>query len=194
MSLPTRRALVTSLLVSSFALVGAVMTAPTAGAATTAVPAASCTVTPSPDGTSVTISGEGFTPPRKLNDGESTQDLNVDASGHFLLKRFQKNAAYTVLAVREDQPFVFVNCKVVKSGTGTGTTTPTPPGNDQSERGDRGERNKGRTDGRQAGLAAAAKNCDNSPVAKKDQSHGNAYWQAWQQAADRAFDNACNKG
>ncbi|MFE2922907.1 hypothetical protein [Streptomyces goshikiensis] len=120
----------------------------------------------------------------------------MDASGHFLLKRFQKNADYTVLAVNEDQPFVFVNCKVVKSdtGTGTGTTTPTPPGNDRSDRGDRGDRSKGRTDGRQAGLAAATRNCDNSPVAKKDPSHGNAYWQAWQQAADRAFDNACNKG
>ncbi|MFE9845220.1 hypothetical protein [Streptomyces goshikiensis] len=188
MSFPTRRALVTSLLVSSFALGGAVVAAPTAGAAATAVPAASCTVTPSPDGTSVTISGEGFTPPRKLNDGESTQDLSVDASGHFLLKRFQKNADYTVLAVNEDQPFAFVNCKVVKSDTGTGTTAPTPPGND------RGERDKGRTDGRRAGLAAAAKNCVNSPVANKDQSHGNTYWQAWQQAADRAFDNACNKG
>ncbi|MFF4456478.1 hypothetical protein [Streptomyces goshikiensis] len=187
-SFPTRRALITSLLASSFALGGAFVAAPTAGAATTAAPAASCTVTPSPDGTSVTISGEGFTAPRKLNDGESTQDLSVDASGHFLLKRFQKNANYTVLAVKEDQPYVFVNCKVVTSDTGTGTANPnnpTPPGNN------RGDRNKGRTDGRQAGIAAAAKSCANSPVADKSQSHSNAYWQAWQQAADRAFDNAC---
>ncbi|MFD9267703.1 hypothetical protein ACFWB1_14830 [Streptomyces goshikiensis] len=197
MSFPTRRALITSLLATSFALGGAVVAAPTAGAATTAVPAASCTVTPSPDGTSVTIAGEGFTAPRKLNDGESTQNLNVDASGHFLLKRFQKNVDYTVLAVNEDQPFVFVNCKVVTSDTGTGTGTtnpnnPTPPGNN------RGDRNKGRADGRQAGLAAAAKSCANSPVANKSQSqsqsHSDAYWQAWQQAADRAFDNACNMG
>ncbi|MFD3555101.1 hypothetical protein ACFWWA_23860 [Streptomyces goshikiensis] len=189
-SFPTRRALITSLLASSFALSGAFVAAPTAGAATTAAPAASCTVTPSPDGTSVTIAGEGFTAPRKLNDGESTQDLSVDASGHFLLKRFQKNASYTVLAVKEDQPYVFVNCKVVASDTGTGTANPnnpTPPGNN------RGDRNKGRTDGRQAGIAAAAKSCANAPVADKSQSHSNAYWQAWQQAADRAFDNACDR-
>ncbi|GLV84541.1 hypothetical protein Slala03_42300 [Streptomyces lavendulae subsp. lavendulae] len=125
----TRRAAITSLLVSSFVCGSAVVLAPAAGAA---VPTASCTVTPNADGTAVTISGEGFTAPRKLNDGESTEDLNVDATGHFLLKRFQKNVDYTVLAVNEDQPFVFVNCKRVAATGTTGKTascTVTPNAN-----------------------------------------------------------------
>ncbi|MFD8984011.1 hypothetical protein ACFV0Q_29555, partial [Streptomyces sp. NPDC059564] len=94
---------------------------------------ASCTVTPAANGTYVTISGEGFTAPRALNDGESTEPLNVDAKGNFLLKRFQKNVDYTVLAVNEDQNFTFVNCKVVKPGgtvpTGTASCTVTPAAN-----------------------------------------------------------------
>ncbi|KPI33029.1 hypothetical protein OV450_1570 [Actinobacteria bacterium OV450] len=118
MHLHIRRAVVA---LSAFPLVlsGAIVLAPAAGAA----PAASCTVTPSADGTSVTISGEGFTAPRNLNDGESTERLNVDSTGHFLLKRFQKNVDYTVLAVNEDQPFVFVNCKRVSAPS---TTSPSP--------------------------------------------------------------------
>ncbi|MCX5146454.1 hypothetical protein OHB36_06555 [Streptomyces sp. NBC_00320] len=122
--LNTRRA-VASLFAGSLVLSGAIVLAPTASAA----PAASCTVTPGPNNTYVTISGEGFTAPRTLNDGESTVPLAVDGSGHFLVKRFQKNVNYTVLAVNEDQPFVFVNCKVVKGSntqSPTPTTTPSP--------------------------------------------------------------------
>ncbi|MEV0410268.1 hypothetical protein AB0I68_05490 [Streptomyces sp. NPDC050448] len=115
MHLHIRRA-VASLFASSLALSGAIALAPAAGAVP-ALPAASCTVTPSADGTSVTISGEGFTAPRNLNDGESTEPLNVDANGNFLLKRFQKNVNYTVLAVKDSQNFTFVNCKVVQSPT-----------------------------------------------------------------------------
>ncbi|MFD8986019.1 hypothetical protein, partial [Streptomyces sp. NPDC059564] len=61
----TRCAAVTSLLVSSVVCGGTVVLAPAAGAA---VPTASCTVTPAANGTYVTISGEGFTAPRALND------------------------------------------------------------------------------------------------------------------------------
>ncbi|MER6104959.1 hypothetical protein ABT115_22220 [Streptomyces sp. NPDC001832] len=128
-----RRAVV-SVLASSLALSGAIILAPTAGA----VPAASCTVTPAANGTYVTIAGEGFTAPRNLNDGESTEPLNVDANGNFLLKRFQKNVDYTVLAVNEDQSNIFVNCRVVKP-TGVpqsqvpGNVTPEVPGGIQPE-------------------------------------------------------------
>ncbi|MEV6727678.1 hypothetical protein [Streptomyces sp. NPDC051364] len=122
--LNTRRALA-SLFAGSLVLSGAIALTPAASAA----PTASCTVTPGPNNTYVTISGEGFTAPRTLNDGESTVPLDVDGTGHFLLKRFQKNVDYTVLAVNEDQPFTFVNCKVVKapnSQNPTPSTTRTP--------------------------------------------------------------------
>ncbi|MFJ8164884.1 hypothetical protein ACIRBY_28715 [Streptomyces sp. NPDC096136] len=174
----TRRALVTSLLVAC----GAAVT-PHAGAA--ALPAASCTVRPSPDGTSVTISGEGFSAPRNLNDGETTERLNVDANGTFLLKRFQKNAHYTVLAVNEDQDFVFVNCKVVNPNTPTPVPSP-------HRFGSRQDRVQGLQDGAQAGLAAAADSCSAPPVADKSGAQrSDAYWQSWTRAADRVFHRAC---
>ncbi|MBD0421609.1 hypothetical protein AB0L35_32155 [Streptomyces sp. NPDC052309] len=124
MHLHPRRTVV-SVLASSLALSGAIVFAPTAAA----VPAASCTVTPAANGMSVTISGEGFTAPRDLNDGESTERLNVDENGNFLLTRFQRNVDYTVLAVNEDQSDIFVNCRVVPPSTeqvqpGTGTIEP----------------------------------------------------------------------
>ncbi|MER7467228.1 hypothetical protein [Streptomyces sp. NPDC097981] len=120
MHLHIRRAVVA---LSAFPLVmsGAIALAPAAGAA----PSASCTVTPAANGTYVTISGEGFSAPRNLNDGETTERLNVDDTGHFLLKRFQKNVDYTVLAVNEDQNFTFVNCKVVQAPNAQ-TPTPSP--------------------------------------------------------------------
>ncbi|MET7860320.1 hypothetical protein ABZS81_24535 [Streptomyces sp. NPDC005318] len=122
MHLHTRRAVV-SFFVSSLALSGAIAFAPTAGA----VPTASCTVTPAANGMSVTITGEGFTAPRNLNDGESTERLNVDANGNFRLTRFQKNVDYTVLAVNEDQNFVFVNCQVAQTPP-SGVPGIPPPG------------------------------------------------------------------
>ncbi|NEC93701.1 hypothetical protein, partial [Streptomyces sp. SID12501] len=82
-----------------------------------AVPAASCTVTPTANG--VTITGEGFTAPRKLNDGNTTQSLNI-VGGSFSVSRTQKNADYTVLAGQEGQNFAFVNCKKVAGKTGGG--------------------------------------------------------------------------
>ncbi|WP_327284543.1 MULTISPECIES: hypothetical protein [unclassified Streptomyces] len=118
MHLHIRRAAV-ALSAFPLALSGAIALAPTAGAA----PAASCTVTPAANGTYVTISGEGFSAPRNLNDGETTVPLNVDATGHFLLKRFQKNVDYTVLAVNENQDYPFKNCTVVKAPT---SQTPKP--------------------------------------------------------------------
>ncbi|MFD4946276.1 hypothetical protein ACFWNT_27995 [Streptomyces sp. NPDC058409] len=208
MHLHPRRAVV-SLLASSLALSGAIVFAPTAGA----VPAASCTVTPAANGTFVTISGEGFTAPRNLNDGESTELLNVDANGNFLLKRFQKNVDYTVLAVNEDQSNIFVNCKVVQPDTGklqsdTGTaqsdtgTAQSDTGTAQSDtgtaqsgstmgRGDRSERVQGRTAGGVAGRDAAEVSCSERPAPDRSQNHTDAYWEAWVQAAERAFDRAC---
>ncbi|MFB0629858.1 hypothetical protein [Streptomyces sp. AB3(2024)] len=178
----TRRAAITSLLVSSFVCGSAAVLAPAAGAA---VPTASCTVTPNADGTAVTISGEGFTAPRKLNDGESTEDLNVDATGHFLLKRFQKNVDYTILAVNEDQPFVFVNCKRVPAPTSPQATSPTQPGS-------RRDRAAGIAAGAKAGLAAAAKSCATPPMADKSgPQHSDTYWNSWTQAANKAFQKAC---
>ncbi|OKK17465.1 hypothetical protein AMK16_21815 [Streptomyces sp. CB00455] len=182
----TRRAVITSLLVSSVACGGAVVLAPSAGAA---VPAASCTVTPSADGTSVTISGEGFTAPRTLNDGESTVPLSVDATGHFLLKRFQKNVSYTVLAVNEDQNFTFVNCRVVKAPNPQ-SPQPTPKATPQNSRDDRAQ---GRQAGGEAGRAAAASSCNTRPKPDKGQQHSAAYWQAWTQAANRAFNQVCGR-
>ncbi|WP_198676935.1 hypothetical protein [Streptomyces atratus] len=191
-----------SLLASSLALSGAIVFAPTAGA----VPAASCTVTPAANGTFVTISGEGFTAPRNLNDGESTEPLNVDADGNFLLKRFQKNVDYTVLAVNEDQSNIFVNCRMVQPETGTaqpetGTAQP-ETGTAQPETGtaqppstpgmgDRSERAQGRTAGGLAGRDAAEASCSERPMPDRSQNHTDAYWEAWVQAADRAFDRAC---
>ncbi|WP_455410041.1 hypothetical protein [Streptomyces hiroshimensis] len=106
-----RHTLLCAALASSVALGGtAALAAP--AAASTAVPAPSCTVTPDPEGMFVIITGEGFTGPRNLNDGESTEPLNIDADGNFRVQRFQKDVSYTVLAVYEDQDFVFVNCEI----------------------------------------------------------------------------------
>ncbi|MEV6574032.1 hypothetical protein [Streptomyces sp. NPDC051577] len=177
-----RRVAVTSLVASSFALGGAAFLAPTAGAA---VPAASCTVTPGPTG-SVVIAGEGFTAPRSLNDGESTQPLNVDASGNFRVTRFQKNVNYTVLAVNEDQNFIFVNCKVLaKPSPNSPTSTPKAPQNSQEEF------RQGFTAGYRDGKAAAAKSCDTRPQADKSQQHGDSYWKGWNQGSATGFDRAC---
>ncbi|MFJ6718375.1 MULTISPECIES: hypothetical protein [unclassified Streptomyces] len=182
----TRRTVITTLLASSFALSGVVALAPSAGAA---VPTASCTVTPNASGTSVTIKGEGFTAPRKLNDGESTEPLNVDANGNFQVTRFQKNVDYTVLAVNEDQNFTFVNCKVVKSNDSTGTNNPTNnPSNNMKDKG------RGYGDGYRAGRSAAQKSCDDHPTPNKNQQHSDAYWKAWQQGADSAFNKVCGSG
>ncbi|MER5810390.1 hypothetical protein ABT143_19725 [Streptomyces sp. NPDC002033] len=184
----TRRAVVTSLLVSSVVCGGTVVLAPAAGAA---VPAASCTVTPGPNDTYVTISGEGFTAPRKLNDGESTEDLAIGPDGTFLVKRFQKNVDYTVLAVNENQNFIFVNCKRV--GT-TATPNPQNPQNTTpAQPGSRRDIAQGRAAGTQAGAAAAANSCATKPVADKSgQQHSDAYWQAWSQAANRSFNRVCH--
>ncbi|MCC0100322.1 hypothetical protein K7B10_37215 [Streptomyces flavotricini] len=183
----TRRAVVASLLVSSVVCGGAVALAPAAGAA---VPAASCTVTPGPNDTYVTITGEGFTGPRKLNDGESTVDLAIGPDGTFRVQRFQKNVDYTVLAVNEDQNFIFVNCKRVGSAAtpkpqNPQNTTPVQPGS-------RRDIAQGRAAGAQAGAAAAKKSCTTEPVADKSgQQHSDAYWKAWTQAANRAFNQVC---
>ncbi|MFF8266515.1 hypothetical protein ACF059_03875 [Streptomyces sp. NPDC016562] len=115
-----RHRLLCGALASSVALGAAAALAAPAAAAPAAVPAASCTVTPDPQGRFVVITGEGFTPPRTLNDGESTEPLNIDADGNFRVQRFQKNVHYTVLAVNEDQDFVFVNCKVARSTPSAG--------------------------------------------------------------------------
>ncbi|MFD3328644.1 hypothetical protein [Streptomyces sp. NPDC058701] len=180
----TRRTLITSLLASSVALGGAAFLAPTAAAA---VPAASCTVTPAANGMSVTITGEGFTAPRKLNDGESTQDLNVDASGNFKLTRFQKNVDYTVLAVNEDQPFVFVNCKRV-AAPGTTTPQPTPNATPQNNRRDY---QQGFQAGFRAGQEAGRANCDVRPQVDKSSDHSAAYWNGYTAGAARGFDRVC---
>ncbi|WP_406179734.1 hypothetical protein [Streptomyces sp. NBC_01006] len=183
----TRRAVVTSLLVSSVVCGGAVALAPAAGAA---APAASCTVTPGPNDTYVTITGEGFTGPRKLNDGESTVDLAIGPDGTFRVQRFQKNVDYTVLAVNEDQNFIFVNCKRVGSSATPKPQNPqsTPP----AQPGSRRDIAQGRAAGAQAGAAAAKKSCQTKPVADKSgPQHSNAYWQAWTQAANRAFNQVC---
>ncbi|MFI6144484.1 hypothetical protein [Streptomyces sp. NPDC051109] len=134
-----------------------------------------------------------FGVPRKLNDGESTEDLAIGPDGTFRVQRFQKTVDYTVLAVNEDQNFVFVNCKRVAS-----KATPKPV-NPQStptvQPGSRRDIAQGRTDGAQAGAAAAKKSCTTKPVADKSgQQHSNAYWQAWTQAANRAFNAACKAG
>lgn len=180
----TRHAVITSLLASAVVLGG---TASLAGTATAAVPAASCTVTPSANGTSVTITGEGFTPPRTLNDGETTEPLNVDANGNFKITRFQKNVDYTVLAVNEDQDFIFVNCKVVKA-PGAQQPNPTPQTPQSRQRDFR----QGYQAGHEAGRAAADLDCSTRPTADKSEKHSDAYWQGWKAGADRAFDMICN--
>lgn len=130
----TRRAVIASLLVSSAACGGAFALAPTSRRG----------------GPGRQLYGHAFGGrdlghhlrrgvhgPRNLNDGETTQRLNVDANGNFLLKRFQKNTDYTVLAVGEDQADVFVNCRVVKAPNPQDPQQkPTPPpgtGNDREQ-------------------------------------------------------------
>ncbi|MEH6373775.1 hypothetical protein V7793_05380 [Streptomyces sp. KLMMK] len=107
-----RHTLLCAALASSVVLGGAVALAAPAAAAPATVPTPSCTVTPDPEGRFVIITGEGFTGPRNLNDGESTEPLNIDENGNFRVQRFQKDVSYTVLAVYEDQDFVFVNCEI----------------------------------------------------------------------------------
>ncbi|RSS79554.1 hypothetical protein [Streptomyces sp. WAC06614] len=175
-----RRAVIASCLVSSVALGGAVLLT---GPATAAVPGASCTVTPSANGTSVTITGEGFTAPRNLNDGETTEPLNIDANGNFKVTRFQKNVDYTVLAVEEDQPFVFVNCKRVGSQQ--------PDQNQQPPQNRRGDYRQGYRDGFAAGKAFARQECATEAQPDKSRPHSDAYWNGWKQGAHRAFVTSC---
>ncbi|MFF5702387.1 hypothetical protein ACFY7H_07770 [Streptomyces sp. NPDC012794] len=171
-----RHTLLCGVLASSVALGGAAALAAPA-AAQAVVPAASCTVTPDPQGRFVVITGEGFTPPRNLNDGESTEPLNIDADGNFRVQRFQKNVDYTVLAVNEDQDFVFVNCKVAGS-------TPSA--------GDSREYQKGYSDGHTAGMKAASRsNCDVPPQPDKSQDHSESYWRGWRSGAETSFDSYC---
>ncbi|MEU8776707.1 hypothetical protein [Streptomyces sp. NPDC048606] len=179
-----RHALACGVLASCVA-VGAGAVAGTAAAAPAAVPAASCTVTPAANGMSVVITGEGFSAPRDLNDGESTERLNVDANGNFRLQRFQKNVDYTVLAVNEDQNFTFVNCKVVGAdpGTDTGTGTTTP--------GTQRDYRQGHRDGYRAGIKAAVADCDKPPQPDTSQTHTDMYRKGWTAAAQSAFDMRC---
>ncbi|MFE5541002.1 hypothetical protein [Streptomyces sp. NPDC056492] len=174
-----RHALICGILASAAALGGGAVLAGPASATTGAVPAASCTVTPAPNGMSVVITGEGFTGPRKLNDGESTEPLNIDANGNFRVQRFQKNVDYTVLAVNEDQNFVFVNCKVVAATSPSAT----PNGRDYKQGYNDGFR-KARSQARQGDCAAA-------PVLDKSKARSDSYGKGWAAGAETGFQRYC---
>ncbi|MEU3723151.1 hypothetical protein [Streptomyces sp. NPDC031705] len=173
-----RNTLLCGVLASCVALGGAAAVAAPAAAATTAVPTASCTVTPDPGGKFVVITGEGFTPPRNLNDGESTEPLNIDANGNFRVQRFQKNVDYTVLAVAEDQNFIFVNCKKAEP------KSPSPTNNRQDYR-------NGYRDGATAGVKASKEDCDSPPAPDKSQTHSDSYWKGWTAGAKLSFEKYC---
>ncbi|MFD3544668.1 hypothetical protein ACFWUW_03450 [Streptomyces sp. NPDC058655] len=158
MSARTRHVVTASLLASSVVCGGMLALGPTAGAA---APTAGCTVTASPDGTSATITGEGFTAPRTLDDGQSAQPPNVDASGRYCRR--------TGAQPEPQDP--------------NGSTPSRPSPGEESER--------GRRDGTRAGLEAAAEGCDAPPRAERNTLHGAAYWDSWTRAADRAYDQVC---
>ncbi|KOU21143.1 hypothetical protein ADK52_24710 [Streptomyces sp. WM6372] len=169
--------MICAVLTSCVALGGvAALAPPTAAAA----PAASCTVTPAPNGMSVIITGEGFTPPRNLNDGESTEPLNIDADGNFRVQRFQKNVDYTVLAVNEDQQFVFVNCKVGPAGT--------PPAPQSPKKDFEQGYAAGFSAGRQAGKTDCA---GKPPEPDQSQTRSDAYVKGWTAGADNGFKITC---
>ncbi|MFJ3879878.1 hypothetical protein ACIPW5_20800 [Streptomyces sp. NPDC090077] len=177
-----RHTLLCAALASSVALGTAAALAVPASAAPAAVPAASCTVTPDPSGKFVVITGEGFTAPRNLNDGESTERLNIDANGNFRLQRFQKNVDYTVLAVNEDQNFVFVNCKVAAAKPPSSTT---PQGTQQDYR-------RGYLSGVVAGRQAGQEGCKAQPVADKSQTtRSENYWKGWTAGATQSYARIC---
>ncbi|MCX5376386.1 hypothetical protein [Streptomyces sp. NBC_00091] len=180
----TRRAVVCGVVASSVAFGGAVVLGPAAAAA--AVPAASCTVTPAADGLSVVITGEGFTPPRSLNDGESTEPLNIDANGNFRLKRFQKNVDYTVLAVNEDQDFVFVNCKVAEP------KAPSPSPSTAPSTGPAQDFQKGFNDGYVAGQRAAETCQPTKPDTSQPRS--DSYRKGWTAGFNTVFNELCEAG
>lgn len=173
-----RHVLLRAALASALVLGGGAALAGPAAAAPAAVPAATCTVTPDPSGNFVVITGEGFSAPRTLNDGENTEPLNIDANGSFRVQRFQKNVDYTVLAVNEDQDFVFVNCKVAGPRSGTGD--------------DRQDYQEGYHDGVVAARNAAQESCDEPPEPDKSQTRSDSYWKGWTAGADRAFDRICD--
>lgn len=175
----TRRTVVSSVLATSVVLGS---TAALMSSAHAAVPAATCTVTPSANGTSVTITGEGFTPPRNLNDGESTEPLNIGPNGNFRLTRFQKNVDYTVVAVNDDQNFVFVNCNRVPAAQQPSPETMTARQLDYAN---------GYAAGFSAGNAAAKKDCSSQPTPDKSQTHSDDYWNGWTAAAKNAIQAYC---
>ncbi|MEW1638164.1 hypothetical protein AB0469_29395 [Streptomyces sp. NPDC093801] len=169
-------ALLRAVLASSVVL-GGVLAMPASAA-----PAASCTVTPDPAGHFVVITGEGFTAPRNLNDGQSTEPLNIDANGNFRVQRFQKNVDYTVLAVNEDQNFAFVNCKVVQPKSPPSTSTP---------QGMRQDYRRGYLDGVVSARQAAQQGCQGKPSPDKSQTRSDSYWNGWTAGATRAYDRIC---
>ncbi|MDK9499862.1 hypothetical protein QEZ40_005480 [Streptomyces katrae] len=182
-----RHTLLCAALASSVALGGAAALAAPASAAPTAVPAASCTVTPDPSGNFVVITGEGFTAPRNLNDGETTEPLNIDANGNFRVQRFQKNVDYTVLAVHEDQNFVFVNCQVKQPTSPTSPST-TAPSHSR-------EYKHGYADGFTAGVKAASRSdCTVPPQPDKSRDHSKSYWEGWKAGAEASYDQRCDTG
>ncbi|EFL17091.1 hypothetical protein [Streptomyces sp. C] len=178
-----RHVLLRAALASSLVLGGAAALAVPAAAAPAAVPAATCTVTPDPSGNFVVITGEGFSAPRTLNDGESTEPLNIDANGNFRVQRFQKNVDYTVLAVNEDQDFVFVNCKVAQATTPTSPSTTNPNSR---------EYKRGYADGFTAGTKAASRSdCTVPPQPDKSRDHSKSYWEGWKAGAEASYDKYC---
>ncbi|KIF00592.1 hypothetical protein PL81_40210 [Streptomyces sp. RSD-27] len=171
-----RHALLCAALASS-AFLGGVLATPASAA-----PAATCTVTPDPAGHFVVITGEGFTAPRNLNDGQTTEPLNIDANGTFRVQRFQKNVDYTVLAVKEDQNFTFVNCKVVP---------PKPSSSTSPSQGMRQEYRRGYLDGVVSARNAAQQGCHGKPSPDKSQTRSDSYWNGWTAGANRSYDRIC---
>ncbi|MCB5179270.1 hypothetical protein [Streptomyces antimicrobicus] len=181
----TRHTAVVTLIVSSFAAGSLAALAPTA----TAAPAVgTCTVKPNEAGTSVTISGSGWTDDQgndikaSLNDGESTEPLNI-ANGSFQVTRFQKNVDYVVLPDTGG----FKNCTVVPSDAKANKDAI------------RKARAQGFQDGVKAGKEAAQENCrgskpkpkHNQGLTAQDEAVEKAYEEGFLAGATSAFDKFC---
>ncbi|RSS61228.1 hypothetical protein [Streptomyces sp. WAC06614] len=182
----TRTAVVT-LIASSFAAGGLAALAPTA----TAAPAlGTCTVKPNAAGTSVTISGSGWTDEQgndlkaSLNDGESTEPLSIQ-NGSFQVTRFQK--ADTVDFVVLPEKGGFKNCTVVPSDAAADKDAI------------RKARQQGFKDGVKAGKEAAQENCrgpkpkprHHQGLTAQEEAVEKAYEQGFLAGATSAFDKFC---
>ncbi|RSS61227.1 hypothetical protein [Streptomyces sp. WAC06614] len=161
----------------------------TAGAAPAAVTAGSCTVKPSDDGTTVTVTGTGFVGTR----GAALRGSSGNAEGLGNLDGFNPPGFFTRSGLPpgdylvQAQVGTVVRCKAVRADKETDKELV------------RAARDRGFADGVKAGKAAAQESCDNDTprprhhqgLTARQEAIEKAYEQGFLAGATSAFDKFC---